>query len=303
VAIFKTKQKELNDKEKIDAYRKEADSLNLDDLTQSLDLIIKANGDIVQSLYDAKPTLGIGEVYIESLLIKIIITSKSILQLSNGTNISTINHPNEIQLIDRTSLYILARSLIEAFLTLEYLYFNNLNREEQIFRYNLWRISGFQSRQNYSENMKIEFVKKLESEKKEIEKLKNEIQQTEYYSKLKKQDLWKLDNFGLPRVLSWSKLLENSILKSSLFSKVYGLYSNYAHSEFISVIQINEGNLGKSNEFNISSSINTLNIVRTLNCVSILLLTEKFDCAKEAYDKLDQNLKFTIEFWNKFARK
>ena len=293
----------MNDKEKIDAYRKEADSLNLETLTQSLDLIIKANGDVVQSLYETKPTLGIGEVYIETLLIKIIITSKSILQLSNGTNLSTINHPNQMQLIDRSSLYVLTRSLIEALLTLEYLYFNNLTREEQIFRYNLWRISGFQSRQNYSENMKIEFVKKLESEKKEIEKLKNEIQQTEYYSKLKKPDLWKLDNFGLPRILSWSKLLENSILKTSLFSKVYGLYSNYAHSEFISVIQIKEGNLGKSNEFNISTTITTLNNVRALNCVAIILLTEKYDCAKEAYDKLDQNLKFTIEFWNKFARK
>jgi hypothetical protein len=292
----------LNNKEKIDAYRKEADSLNLETLTQSLDLIIKANGDVVQSLYETKPTLGIGEVYIETLLIKIIITSKSILQLSNGTNLSTINHPNQMQLIDRSSLYILTRSLIEALLTLEYLYFNTLTREEQIFRYNLWRISGFKSRQNYSENMKIEFVKKLESEKKEIEKLKNEIQQTEYYSKLKKQDLWKLDNFGLPRILSWSKLLENSILKTSLYSKVYDLYSNYAHSEFISVIQIKEGNLGKSNEFNISTTITTLNNVRAINCVAIILLTEKYDCAKEAYNKLDQNLKFTIEFWNKFAR-
>lgn len=292
----------MNNKEKIDAYRKEADSLNLETLTQSLDLIIKANGDVVQSLYETKPTLGIGEVYIETLLIKIIITSKSILQLSNGTNLSTINHPNQMQLIDRSSLYILTRSLIEALLTLEYLYFNTLTREEQIFRYNLWRISGFKSRQNYSENMKIEFVKKLESEKKEIEKLKNEIQQTEYYSKLKKQDLWKLDNFGLPRILSWSKLLENSILKTSLYSKVYDLYSNYAHSEFISVIQIKEGNLGKSNEFNISTTITTLNNVRAINCVAIILLTEKYDCAKEAYNKLDQNLKFTIEFWNKFAR-
>lgn len=292
----------MNDIEKNDACRKEADSLNIEILTQSLDLIIKANGDVVQSLYETKPTLGIGEVYIETLFIKIIITSKSILQLSNGTNLSTINHPNQMQLIDRSSLYILTRSLIEALLTLEYIYFNNLIREEQTFRYNLWRISGFQSRQNYSENMEIEFVKKFKSEKKEIEELKNEIQQTEYYSKLKKQDLWKLDIFGLPRILSWSKLLENSILKTSLFSKIYGLYSNYAHSEFISVIQIKEGNLGKSNEFNINTTVTTLNNVRALNCVAIILLKEKYDCAKEAYNKLDQNLKFTIEFWNEFAR-
>lgn len=291
----------MNDLEKIEALKKEANSLNLKNLNESLDLILKVSGDIVQSLYIKKPKLDIGEVYIESLLIKIITTSTSILKLSEGIDISTFKYPTKNPIIDRSSLYILTRSLIEAFLTLEYLYFNNLDREEQIFRYNIWRISGFQSRQKYHEKMKPEFIEKLKREKNEIEMLKQEIKKTEYHSKLKSQDIWKLDNYGLPRIISWGKLLENSILKASIFSKVYGLYSNYAHSEFISIIQINESSLSKFDKFNLNTTITTLNNVRALNCVAIILFKNKFECAKNAYDEIDENLKFSIEFWHKFA--
>lgn len=293
----------MTKQEKIQILLQEANSLNLESLNESLDLILKANGEIIQSIYDSKPELGLGEVYIETLLIKILLTSKSILDLSKGIEIYTFNHPNKIELIDRPSLYILTRSIIECFLTLEYLFFNNLNREEQIFRYNLWRISGFQSRQNYYENLKPELVLKLENEKKEIEKTKSDLKNSKYYSKLTKTDLWKLDKFGFPRIMSWAKLLEESILKNEIFAKVYGLYSNYAHSEFISIIQMNENKLGKNDAFNIETVITTLNNVRILNCVSIILLTNKFTFAKESFEKLDEKLKYSIEFWNKFAIK
>ena len=149
--------------------------------------------------------------------------------------------------------------------------------------------------------MKPEFIEKLKREKNEIEMLKQEIKKTEYHSKLKSQDIWKLDNYGLPRIISWGKLLENSILKASIFSKVYGLYSNYAHSEFISIIQINESSLSKFDKFNLNTTITTLNNVIALNCVAIILFKNKFECAKNAYDEIDENLKFSIEFWYKFA--
>ena len=156
------------------------------------------------------------------------------------------------------------------------------------------------TRQNFSENLNREFADKLERERREIEQFKTEIKKSPYYKTLKKQE-WKLDRYGLPRILSWSNLISESKLKSDLFSKVYSLYSNYAHSEFISVIQINEGILGKQDPFNISTTITSLSNIRMINCVCIMLLKEKFVCTNEAYKKLDEHLIFTIEFWNKFA--
>src|SRR5690606_8609204 len=113
-----------------------------------------------------------------------------------------------------------------------YLYFNELSRDEQIFRYNLWRISGFMSRQDFGKTKEEKFIKKLIKEKVEIKELKETIKKSPFYLKLKKQELWKLDKYGLPRLISWSSLLDQSILKNDLFDKVYKLYSNYAHSEF-----------------------------------------------------------------------
>lgn len=290
----------MSEEEKIQAIIKEANSLNLESLHESLDIILKAHGDIIQSIYETKPQLGKGEVYLETLIIKLIFASKSALQLSKGSEMSTLKHPKISETIDRSSLYVLTRSIMEAFLTLEYLYFNDLERDEQIFRYNLWRTSGFMTRQNFSENLNKEFAEKLERERKEIEQLKIEIKKSPYYKTLKKQE-WKLDRFGLPRILSWSNLISESKLKSDLFSKVYSLYSNYAHSEFISVIQINEGKLGIQDQFNVSTTITSLSNIRMINCVCIMLLKEKFECTNEAFQKLDEHLIFTIEFWNKFA--
>ena len=77
-------------KEKNILLHKEALSLDLDSLQKSLDLILKTNGDIIHSLYESKPKLDLSEVYIETLMFKILFTSNSILHLSYGTDYSTI---------------------------------------------------------------------------------------------------------------------------------------------------------------------------------------------------------------------
>lgn len=292
----------MNSNEKILALKKEIEGNNISYLQLSLEKIISTNAEILQSIFDSKPKLEIGEVYIETLIMKIIFSSKSLIDLSKGTELNLNKFKVNLEIIDRPSMYILNRSIIECFLTLEYLFFNNLSREEQLFRYNLWRISGFVSRQNFKKNLQKSFEEKLLREKKEIEELKIEIKKSKYYSTLEKQDIWKLDTFGLPRVISWSSLLEKSILKKELFESTYKLYSNYAHSEFISIIQINEGSLHKADEFNISSIYSTLYIVRLINCITIILLKEKFDCTSLAFESIDKELKYLIEFWNKFGR-
>jgi hypothetical protein len=292
----------MNSNEKILALKEEIEGNNISYLQLSLEKIISTNAEILQSIFDSKPKLEIGEVYIETLIMKIIFSSKSLIDLSKGTELNLNKFKVNLEIIDRPSMYILNRSIIECFLTLEYLFFNNLSREEQLFRYNLWRISGFVSRQNFKESLQKSFEEKLLREKKEIEELKVEIKKSKYYSTLKDQDIWKLNTYGLPRVISWSSLLEKSILNKELFESTYKLYSNYAHSEFISIIQINEGSLHKTDEFNLSSVFSTLYISRLINCITIILLKEKFECASLAFESIDEKSKYSIEFWNKFGR-
>lgn len=291
----------MNKKEKMKTYINEVSSLNLSSLIPSVEKILQENAFLAQSFYDTKPELGIGEVYQETLLIKIIFTSRSILELSKGIEFGILNRKERPLIIDRSSLYILTRSVIESFLTLEYLYFNALDREEQVFRYNLWRISGFMARQDFGKTKNEKFFSKVEREKLEIKKLKENIKKSPYYSKLKKQHLWKLDKYGLPRIMSWSALIKQSTLKTDLFEKVYKLYSNYAHSEFIAMIQLNEGKLSKSDKFNTETTITTLNNIRVINCVSIISFTNKYQFAKDRYMEIDESSRYIIEFWNKFG--
>lgn len=294
----------MNQEQNISKLMKEVEGHNnIIALQESFEEILSTSGEILQSIYDSKPKLEEGEVYIETLIMKIIFTSKSLLDISKGTELILPKFNAKLEIIDNPSMYILNRSIIECFLTLEYLFFNSLSREEQLFRYNLWRISGFVSRQNFKENLQESLIEKLLREKKEIETLKVEIKKNKFYSTLKKQDLWKLDTFGLPRVISWSTLLKKSILKDEIFGSIYKLYSNYAHSEFISIIQINEGSLSKSDKINISNISSNLFLMKIINCITVILLTEKFECAAKAYQTIDDDLKFSIEFWNKFGRK
>ena len=44
------------------------------------------------------------------------------------------------------------------------------------------------------------------------------------------------------KILGWEKLFTSSDLKSDLFVRSWRLYSNYAHSEYISLIQFKEYN-------------------------------------------------------------
>lgn len=293
----------MTEQEKITAILKEADSLNISDLRKSLEEILKAHTSIIQSIYDSKPELGTGEVFIETLSIKLLLASKSILKLSKGDTISGIEENTKIEIIDRSSIYILTRALLENFLTLEYLFFNDLSREEQIFRYNLWRISGFMSRQDLSENMQPHLKEKLEREKKEIEELKITVKKSKFYATLNDNHIWKLNRFGLPRIISWDNLIKQSHLKDSLFRKVYKLYSNYAHSEFISAIQLNENNQNKTDKFNQETTITSLSNTRMINCVSISLLKDKFQCTETNYNDLSEELKYSIEFWKNFSVK
>jgi len=293
----------MNEEEKIKILINEANSLNLTSLIPSLENILQANAFVVQSLYDTKPKLDTGEVYQETLLIKIILASRSVLELSKGIEFGILKMDDRPIIIDRSSIYILTRSIIESFLTLEYLYFNNLSREEQIFRYNLCRISGFMARQDFGKTKNEKFFTKMESEKAEIEELKATIKKSPFYSDLKEQQLWKLDKYGLPRLMSWSVLLKQSVLKTDLFDKIYKLYSNYAHSEFIAMIQLNEGKVSKSDSFNIETTITTLNNIRIINCVSLMSFIEKHEFAKNKYIEIDESSRFIIEFWNKFGIK
>jgi hypothetical protein len=249
--------------DKVSILFNEARKVKLEDLQNSLNEIIIVQGFLLQTVYELKPKLNEGEVYIETLITKLIFASKSVLRLSKSQDLEIYNSQKKIEIVDTPSIFILTRSIIETFLTLEYLYFDNCDDSERKFRFQLWRVSGFMSRQAFADKVSGIHYEKLKKEGLIIEQIKNEIKESPFYSTLKSQDLWKLDKFGLPRLKSWGNLLKSSRLKSEMFEKIYSLYSNYAHSEYLAMIQINEGSLSKDNKHNISSAETAILFVQT----------------------------------------
>lgn len=278
---------------------------SVSDSVNDLKLILEGYFEVLQSIYDSNPKLLEGEVFIETLSFKIISTTHSILKLTEGYYVSTTSKRGVSILIDFSSIYCLTRVMIESFLTLEYLYFNDLDNEEKLFRFNIWRISGYKSRQTFFNEKDIlnkEISEKIDNELLAINYLLEKIKHSKYYKELNKQNLWKLDTFGLPRLTSWQNLLEHSVLNPIWFLKPYKLYSNYAHSEFISLIQMNEkGVLNGDSEDNSIAVDNALRTVKMICCTSIKLLENKFDCTSKSFMSLNDDLKKMIEFWYGFA--
>lgn len=120
----------MTDKDKIEMLLETA-STDLLTIKNHLDLTVKILADLIQ-LYknEINPNLGFGEAYIETLNIKILLATNTALQLANGQNLKVLD--KEVQVIDISSLYVVARTIIECFLTIEYLFVNDISQEERI---------------------------------------------------------------------------------------------------------------------------------------------------------------------------
>lgn len=291
----------LTDKEQIETLFEIA-TIDLSVVDNHLEIIVKTLADLIQLFKDeVNPKLEFGEAYIETLLTKILLATKTALQISKGQNLKVLD--KEIQVIDISSLYVIARTILECFLTIEYLFINEVSQDERNFRFKLWKIAGFLMRQQAINETNELYTAKIESEKAEIEKLKLEVKESEFYENLSKHEIWKLDTFGIPRTISWSKLLNESSINNNLLDGYYKLYSNYAHSEFVSILQLNQINLNISDKTTIENTTSTLNNIRIINCVAINLFLRKFENSKIIYNRFDEKTKYIINFWNSFATK
>lgn len=291
----------MKDKDKFEMLLETA-STDLLTIKNHLDLTVKILADLIQ-LYknEINPNLDFGEAYIETLNIKILLATNTALQVANGQNLKVLDR--EIDVIDIPSLYVVARTIIECFLTIEYLFVNDISQEERNFRFKLWKIAGFMMRQQTINDTNKIHSAKIESERQEIDKLKKEVKTSEFYSQLSKNQIWKLDAYGIPRTISWSDLLNKSSINTELLDGYYKLYSNYAHSEFVSIMQMKQMNLNINSPVAIDNLTSTLNNIRIINCVAINLFIQKFEESKEIYERFDARTKYIIDFWNSFATK
>jgi hypothetical protein len=269
--------------------------------------IINTNVDLINTVYEAKVEFPNWKVFIETLISKITYNSYSIVELSKGYYIHYKNE-KKYEVIDYSSIYSLTRTLIENYLTLYYIYLDNISESEKLFRFKLWETSGLISRQSFelpknTSDLYKEAKEKKEREKIAIEKLKKEIEQMEEFKQLDKRELRKFETYGLPRIESWHSLLEKSNLKKEYFATLYSIFSAYTHSEYISILQIKQGSFSPKNENTTSNTMLCLYITKIINSLVIEYLLNNFKSVEIIYNMKPLSLRKNIEFTLKLGKK
>jgi hypothetical protein len=166
----------------------------------------------------------------------------------------------------------------------------------------LWQVSGILTRQNanYFSNPIIE--KKKKDEKKIIEILIKELESDKEFIKLDKQKIKKLKTYGLPRLESWTDLMKKSNFKESLIG-LYSLLSSYAHTEYLSILQLKQSSYNISDPNNIIRMRLSLNLIRIINAMIADWLKNKYKSVELIYNTMPNDFKKFVEIWSDVAKK
>ena len=252
--------------------------------------------DLINSLHEEK--IGIPEwlVWVEPIIFKLIMHSNSFIQLFSGTTIETKNR--KIMVFDEPTSIIMLRVIIENYLTFYYLYCDKITDEEKSFRVAVWKYSGLMQRNGFRTEMAQSKLKK-ENELLEINRLKEMISSSQFFSLFSESEKKQILKGIKPRQFkTWESLNEMCGFHKGLFKNLYGFKSNYTHTEFISILQINSLGYG----FNLEAKENyNLFLLHTLISKCIVDIAELFPTVKNNFLKLDDSLRLEIQYLNKLT--
>ncbi len=233
----------------------------------------------------------------ETLAKKYLVQSSTLLGILLGTELDFKKLSKRIVLIDLSTIYITLRALIENYLVLHYLYFEDIPEEEKRMRWIIYQLSGIKSRRSITDS-NLKYEKKtiiLEREKKQEAELLKELETNPYYQKISEESKKYIRKNNLAKVKNWADIISSSKLNQNNFHRIWKLYSNYAHSEYLSVIQIYD--YMANPEETISVRNLTLFFTLTLTCVLIVDFSNLYKELQEYFDKLDDNQKRIIKLF------
>ncbi len=203
------------------------------------DLLIKTAIEIGNSLDGKKYVYNTNDLfYAEGLGQKIINHAITIRQLFGGYQLS-IGQITYQATVDFASIAILTRAALETYLTLNYIFVAPKTPEEKLLRFQAWHLAGFLERADHIPT-KQAHVDLKNKEQLEIEKLKQELNNSSYFNSLTKKQRekiltgqWRVEN-------SWSQLAQDAGFSKRYFNQQYKFLCAYAHSSRLSIIQIQQ---------------------------------------------------------------
>lgn len=238
--------------------------------------------------------------YSETLAFKYVYQSLNLNSLLNGTRHCSKIFNFDTKVFDISSSYIMQRSLFETYLTFYYLYIQPVDQTESRCKWLIYQIAGLNSRQDYTSEY-IDVKPKLEKEKKEIENAIVELKTNQYFLSLEKPKQKEILHKRQPKLVGWQSLFKTSDLKSNLFIKPWRLYSNYAHSEYISLIQFKEYRQDDPEFISAKQSVAFSALI--LTAVFITNMRKLYKEIEDNFQKLTQEQIDCVNFFDGIARK
>ena len=179
--------------------------------------------------------------FLDVILLQYQMKSLSLINLLKGTEY------NRKRFYDIPSFFILLRSLIENYLMFNYLFIQPTSKEEIIFRNLIYKRSGLKNRQKIESIPKDDPIRKREAEI--IKNLTFSIENHTLYNKLNAKAKNRINNkySNNATIMSYYDIFESTILKDTHFFSFWRLCSNFAHSEYISIMQIKSIYIDKNN--------------------------------------------------------
>ncbi|MBF6616526.1 MAG: hypothetical protein ITG07_07355 [Candidimonas sp.] len=149
--------------------------------------------------------------------------------------------------IDHSSASVLLRAAFETYLTLSLLYLRSDNEELRCRRIS-WKIGGLQYRQGLEPLHELD-IRKRAGEAHKLEGLLGVLTASAYFRALNHKRREKLKAGDWKFGLSWLDLAEMAGFNRHLFQKIYGYLCAYAHSSYLTVVQISSASNQQDQRF------------------------------------------------------
>jgi hypothetical protein len=169
---------------------------------------------------------------------------------------------------------------------------------EKQFRLSVWRYCGIKQRVEFE--ISSEKAKKKQTEEIELlDQLKDEVINSTYFKAFSSKEQKQILSGRKPRLFhTWIGLMKQSGLRVGLFKNMYGYKSNYSHSEFISVLQVQSG----ISQYNPNEKVHIeLFLLHLIVCKTIINLKDNFPTIEKNYKNFDSKIVAEIEFLNRFV--
>jgi hypothetical protein len=271
----------------------------------TLSKVIEFANRIMIKRADSCPFFKTEREKLSNLLVqKVILHGASILSLVDGINLQTM-HFEKSKIKDPISMQVIFRGLLESYLTLNHLNFSSESENE--IRFKIWIQYGLRQREKVTFSIiPVEEFNLLKDERELINRLINEIKSSSFFDllesdkKIKFLDQierdWKIgfkNNSYLK--FSWQQLLEKTGVNKELFSDTYNYLSWFAHSNCISLYQLDEMYRFKRDEQEV------INLMKESSVFIVFALTDLIKIDEELlkqYHFIDQIDKDLINVYN-----